>query len=62
MHMYNLFMDLPSTHGGSAPTRLKTKSADACKALPMGCDLVYLSFGFTTPTTLEKFTNMAYLG
>ena len=62
MHIYNIIMGLPPTRGAGAPTRLETKSAYACKALLMGCDLVYLTSGFKTPTILQKFMNMAYLG
>ena len=61
MHIYDMLMGLPPTRGAGAPTRLETKLADACKALVMGCDLVYLTSGFKTPTFLEKFMNMAYL-
>ena len=61
MHIYNMIMGLPPTPGAGAPTRLETKSAYACKALLMGCDLVYLTSGFKTPTILQKFMNMAYL-
>ena len=50
MHIYNMIMGLPPTRGAGAPTRLETKSAYACKALLMGCDLVYLTSGFKTPT------------
>ena len=61
MHIQNIIMGVPPTRGAGALTRLDTKSAHACKALLMGCDLVYLTSGFKTPTTLEKFMNMAYL-
>ena len=61
MHIYNMIMGLPPPRGAAAPTRLETKSAYACKALLMGCDLVYLTSGFKTPTILQKFMNMAYL-
>ena len=61
MHIYNMIMGFPPTRGAGAPTRLEIKSAYACKALLMGCDLVYLTSGFKTPTILQKFMNMAYL-
>ena len=61
MHIYNMLMGLPATRGAGAPMRLETKSAYACRALLMGCDLVYLTSGFKTPTILQKFMNMAYL-
>ena len=61
MHIYNMITGLPPTRGAGAPTRLETKSAYACKALLMGCDLMYLTSGFKTPTILQKFMNMAYL-
>ena len=61
MHIYNMIMRLPPTRGAGAPTRSETKSAHACKALLIHCDLVYVTSGFKTPTTLEKFMNMAYL-
>ena len=54
MHIYNMIMGLFPTRGASAPTRLKTKSAHACKALLMGCDLVYVTSGFKTPTIYKK--------
>ena len=52
MHIYNMITGLPPTRGAGAPTRLETKSAYACNALLMGCDLVYLTSGFKTPTIL----------
>ena len=61
MHIYNMIMGLPPTRGAGAPMRLETKSAYACEALLLGCDLVYLTPGFKTPTILQKFMNMAYL-
>ena len=61
MHIYNMIMGLPPTRGAGAPTRLETKSAYACKALLIGCELVYSTSGFKTPTILLKFMNMAYL-
>ena len=61
MHIYNTIMGPPPTRGAGAPTRLETKPAYACKALLMGCDLVYLTSGFKTPTILKNFMNMAYL-
>ena len=54
MHIYNMIMGLPPTRGARAPTRLETKSAYACKALPMGCDLVYLTSGFKTTSNFIK--------
>ena len=52
MHIYNMTMGHPPTRGAGAPMCLETKSAYACKALLMGCDLVYLTLGFKTPTIL----------
>ena len=52
MHIYNIIMGVPPTRGAGAPTRLDTKSAHACKALLMGCDLLYVTSGFKTPTIL----------
>ena len=45
-------------HHGSPPnarcrcTNAYTKSAHACTALVVGCDLVYVTSGFKTPTIL----------
>ena len=61
MHIYNMITGLPPTRAAGAPTRLETKPVHACKALLMGCDLVYLTSGLKTPTILQKFMNMAYL-
>ena len=52
MHIYNTIMGILSTHGAGALTRLEAKSAHASKALLMGCDLVYVTSGFKTPTIL----------
>ena len=60
-HIYNVIKGLPSLRGACAPMRLETKSAHACKALLMGCDLVYVTSAFKTPTIILKFKNMAYL-
>ena len=61
MHIHNMIMGLPPTRGAGASTRFETKSAHACKALLMGCDLVYLTSGFNTLTIFQKFMNLAYL-
>ena len=61
MHIYNMNTGLPPTRGAGAPTRLEIQSAYACKALLMGCDLVYLTSEFKTPTISQKFMIMAYL-
>ena len=61
MHIYNMNTGLPPARGAGAPTRLETQSAYACKALLMGCDLVYFTSEFKTPTILQKFMIMAYL-
>ena len=52
MHDYNMIMRLPPTRGAGALMRLETKSAHACRALLMSCDLVYVTSGFKTPTIL----------
>ena len=54
MHIYNMIMGLSPMRGARAPTCLETKSAHAWKALLMGCDLVYVTSGFKTPTMLRK--------
>ena len=61
MHICNMITGLPQTRGAGAPTRLETESANACKALLMRCVLLYVTFGFKTPTIFQRITNMAYL-